>query len=79
MPERASPSIAACPTGASAALVLADGSVSWGAGLGAVGTATGELCFNTAMTGYQEIVTGSFVRGADHHVHFPTHWQRRGQ
>ncbi len=63
MPERASPSIAACPTGASAALVLADGSVSWGAGLGAVGTATGELCFNTAMTGYQEIVTDPSYAG----------------
>ncbi|MBC7769214.1 MAG: glutamine-hydrolyzing carbamoyl-phosphate synthase small subunit [Phycisphaerales bacterium] len=42
------------PTGA---LVLADGAVFLGEGLGAVGAADGEVCFNTAMTGYQEILT----------------------
>ena len=42
------------PTGA---LVLADGSVFLGEGLGAPGAADGEVCFNTAMTGYQEILT----------------------
>ncbi len=42
------------PTGA---LVLADGTVFLGIGLGAVGDAEGEVCFNTAMTGYQEILT----------------------
>ncbi len=42
------------PTGA---LVLADGAVYLGVGLGAVGDALGEVCFNTAMTGYQEILT----------------------
>ena len=36
---------------------LADGTVFLGIGAGAVGTAVGELCFNTAMTGYQEILT----------------------
>ncbi|NQX79007.1 MAG: glutamine-hydrolyzing carbamoyl-phosphate synthase small subunit [Hyphomicrobiaceae bacterium] len=41
----------------SAALVLADGNVIHGIGLGAYGEATGEVCFNTAMTGYQEILT----------------------
>src|SRR6516164_4275365 len=40
-----------------ALLVLADGTVIEGAGLGAVGEAVGEVCFNTAMTGYEEILT----------------------
>ena len=40
-----------------ALLVLADGTVLQGAGVGAVGEAVGEVCFNTAMTGYQEILT----------------------
>ena len=39
------------------ALVLADGTVFEGEGLGATGKAVGEVCFNTAMTGYQEILT----------------------
>ena len=39
------------------ALVLADGTVFEGFGLGATGHAVGEVCFNTAMTGYQEILT----------------------
>jgi carbamoyl-phosphate synthase small subunit len=39
------------------ALVLADGTVFEGLGLGATGSAVGEVCFNTAMTGYQEILT----------------------
>ncbi len=38
-------------------LVLADGTVIEGEGFGAVGNAVGEVCFNTAMTGYQEILT----------------------
>jgi carbamoyl-phosphate synthase small subunit len=45
------------PPAATAALVLADGSVFWGRGLGADARTVGELCFNTAMTGYQEIMT----------------------
>ena len=40
-----------------AALVLADGTTLYGTGWGAVGEAVGEICFNTAMTGYQEILT----------------------
>ena len=40
-----------------AALILADGTVLYGQGLGATGEAVGEVCFNTAMTGYQEILT----------------------
>src|SRR5574339_114206 len=46
-----------------ARLVLADGSVISGRGLGAVGTAVGEVCFNTAMTGYQEILTDPSYAG----------------
>jgi len=42
---------------ASGALALADGTVFLGIGSGAAGIAVGELCFNTAMTGYQEILT----------------------
>ena len=40
-----------------AALALADGTVLRGRGFGATGATVGELCFNTAMTGYQEIMT----------------------
>jgi carbamoyl-phosphate synthase small subunit len=45
------------PKGATGVLVLADGSLLWGRGFGAEGEAVGELCFNTAMTGYQEVMT----------------------
>jgi len=43
--------------GVTGVLVLADGTVLQGIGVGAVGEAVGEVCFNTAMTGYQEILT----------------------
>ena len=45
------------PSGATGVLVLADGTVLWGRGFGAAGSAVGEVCFNTAMTGYQEVMT----------------------
>jgi carbamoyl-phosphate synthase small subunit len=45
------------PKGATGVLVLADGTVVWGKGFGHVGEAVGEVCFNTAMTGYQEVMT----------------------
>jgi carbamoyl-phosphate synthase small subunit len=48
---------------ATARLVLADGSVIEGDGLGATGSAVGEVCFNTAMTGYQEILTDPSYAG----------------
>lgn len=44
-------------TQAPALLVLADGTVFKGKSLGKIGTTTGELCFNTGMTGYQEVFT----------------------
>ena len=40
-----------------AALVFADGTVFLGYGIGFKGYAEGEICFNTAMTGYQETLT----------------------
>ena len=53
----------ATPKGATGVLVLADGSVAWGRGFGVVGSAVGELCFNTAMTGYQEVMTDPSYAG----------------
>ncbi|HVR91792.1 MAG TPA: glutamine-hydrolyzing carbamoyl-phosphate synthase small subunit [Novosphingobium sp.] len=53
----AAPPHAPQPAGATGVLVLADGTVLWGRGFGAGGTAVGEVCFNTAMTGYQEVMT----------------------
>src|SRR3954467_2694472 len=48
---------------ATALLVLADGTVLEGYGLGATGHAVGEVCFNTAMTGYEEILTDPSYAG----------------
>lgn len=46
-----------------AVLVLADGTVFFGHGFGAEGRAVGEVCFNTSMTGYQEILTDPSYAG----------------
>jgi carbamoyl-phosphate synthase small subunit len=48
---------------ATGVLVLADGTVIEGKGAGATGIAVGEVCFNTAMTGYQEILTDPSYAG----------------
>ncbi len=40
-----------------AVLLLADGTIAYGNAFGAIGTTTGEICFNTGMTGYQEVFT----------------------
>lgn len=40
-----------------ATLLLADGTVFYGSSIGKIGTTTGEICFNTGMTGYQEVFT----------------------
>jgi len=50
-------SFRAQPSGATGSLVLADGTVIWGRGFCAVGASVGEVCFNTSMTGYQEVLT----------------------
>jgi len=46
-----------------ACLVLSDGTIFYGKGFGKVGVCTAELCFNTAMTGYQEIITDPSYAG----------------
>jgi carbamoyl-phosphate synthase small subunit len=51
------------PDGATAALVLADASVFWGRGFGAQATTVAEICFNTSMTGYQEVLTDPSYAG----------------
>ncbi len=51
------------PSGATGVLVLADGTILWGIGYGATGAGVGEICFNTAMTGYQEILTDPSYAG----------------
>ncbi|MBW6529270.1 glutamine-hydrolyzing carbamoyl-phosphate synthase small subunit [Sphingomonas sp. RRHST34] len=51
------------PDGATGVLVLASGEVAWGRGFGATGQAVGEVCFHTAMTGYQEIMTDPSFAG----------------
>jgi len=59
MPDSASPP----DPSATAALVLADGTVFWGRGVGAEGRRVGEVCFNTSITGYQEILTDPSYAG----------------
>lgn len=51
------------PPHANAAIVLHDGDVYWGTGAGAPGIAVGEVCFNTSITGYQEILTDPSYAG----------------
>ena len=59
----AAPAYAPQPQGATGVLVLASGQVAWGRGFGAEGAAVGEVCFNTAMTGYEEIMTDPSYAG----------------
>jgi carbamoyl-phosphate synthase small subunit len=59
------------PDGATGVLVLASGSVIFGRGFGAVGSAVGEVCFNTAMTGYQEVMTDPSYAGQIVNFTFP--------
>jgi len=61
----------AVPKGATGVLVLDDGSVVFGRGFGAEGEAVGELCFHTAMTGYQEIMTDPSFAGQIINFTFP--------
>ncbi len=58
MPEQA-----AAPALSRGAVMLADGTLFEGQGFGAVGQAVGEVCFNTAMTGYQEILSDPSYAG----------------
>jgi carbamoyl-phosphate synthase small subunit len=63
MPIPSPRTLPSAPDGARAALVLADGTVFRGRGIGAPGVAVGEVCFNTAITGYQEIMTDPSYAG----------------
>src|SRR3974377_1975550 len=60
---QANPAWAWAEPKATALLVLGDGTVLEGVGLGATGHAVGEVCFNTAMTGYQEVLTDPSYAG----------------
>ncbi len=51
------------PASATGAIALSDGTVFLGRGAGRAGIAVGELCFNTAVTGYQEILTDPSYAG----------------
>ena len=61
--SRRAPSIAPVQKFMNAILALEDGSVFRGTGFGAPATACGEVCFNTSMTGYQEILTDPSYKG----------------
>ena len=67
------------PRVATGVIVLADGVVIEGFGVGATGSATGEVCFNTAMTGYEEILTDPSYAAPDRHLHLPAYRGRRRQ
>jgi carbamoyl-phosphate synthase small subunit len=67
----ADPKTIRAPSGATGVLVLASGEVIWGKGFGAEGQAVGEVCFNTAMTGYQEIMTDPSYAGQIINFTFP--------
>ena len=67
----AKPSSFTNPGGATAVLVLASGQIIWGRGFGAQGQAVGEVCFNTAMTGYQEVMTDPSYAGQIINFTFP--------
>ena len=62
-----------------ARLVLADGTVFEGHGFGAATAAVGEVCFNTAMTGYQEILTDPSYAGQIVCLHLSPYRHRRHQ
>jgi carbamoyl-phosphate synthase small subunit len=67
----ADPTSSRAPSGATGALILASGEVIWGRGFGAEGAAVGEICFHTAMTGYQEIMTDPSFAGQIINFAFP--------
>jgi carbamoyl-phosphate synthase small subunit len=70
-PIMAEPTSTRAPQGATGVLVLASGEVIWGRGFGAEGAAVGEVCFHTAMTGYQEIMTDPSFAGQIINFAFP--------
>ena len=67
------------PAPATALLILPMARASKGRGIGAAGHAVGEVCFNTAMTGYQEILTDPSYAGQIITFTFPAYRQCRHQ
>jgi carbamoyl-phosphate synthase small subunit len=67
----AEPTSTRAPSGATGVLVLGSGEVIWGRGFGAEGAAVGEICFNTSITGYQEIMTDPSYAGQIINFTFP--------
>ncbi|MGB4106992.1 MAG: glutamine-hydrolyzing carbamoyl-phosphate synthase small subunit [Alphaproteobacteria bacterium] len=59
------------PRNATGVIILADGKVIWGKGFGAPAKAVGEICFNTSITGYQEILTDPSYAGQIINFTFP--------
>lgn len=59
------------PDNATAVIILADGSVFWGRGFGAEVKSVGEICFNTSLSGYQEIMTDPSYAGQIINFTFP--------
>ena len=67
------------PKNATAIIVFADGKTFYGKGLGAEVTSVGEICFNTSLTGYQEILTDLSYAGEIITLHFSPYRQRWNQ
>jgi carbamoyl-phosphate synthase small subunit len=67
----ADPDTTPAPSGATGVLVLGSGEVIWGRGFGAEAVAVGEVCFNTSITGYQEIMTDPSYAGQIINFTFP--------
>jgi carbamoyl-phosphate synthase small subunit len=63
MSDKTEPAVMMPDRAPTAVLVLEDGAVFYGLGIGAVGKTVGEVCFNTAMTGYQEVLTDPSYAG----------------
>ena len=59
------------PPNATAVIVFADGTLLWGRGFGAQTKAVGEICFNTSLTGYQEVLTDPSYAGQIINFTFP--------
>lgn len=65
------------PLGAPALLVLEDGAVFSGTSCAAQGEVFGEICFNTSLEGYLEVITDPELRGPDYHDDLPPDRQLR--
>ncbi len=59
-------------------LVLENKTIFKGVGIGYQGTATGEVCFNTSLTGYQEIISEPFICWANYQLYLSSRWVTLG-